>query len=83
MKLSRGERERLRALFNKFLAAQRRCSQTTEIGRTKGAVFAAFVIAFGFVLGDDGQFESNMNKWVEEIDSFGVIDETKWSPDHN
>jgi hypothetical protein len=83
MKLSRGERERLKQLFNKFLAAQKRCSLTTEIGRLKAHTFAAMVVAFGFVLGDDGMFEANMNKWVEEIDSFGVIDEKMWSPENN
>jgi len=83
MNLSRGERERLKQLFNKFLAAQRRCSETTEIGRLKKAVYAAICVSFGFVLGDDGQFEKNVNMWVEEIDSFGVVDEKKWSPENN
>ena len=79
MHLSKGERERLKQLFNLFLAAQRRCSETTEIGRLKKHTFAAMVVAFGFVLGDDGQFEKNIALWVDEINSFGVIDETKWS----
>lgn len=82
MTLSPGERERVKSLFNKFLAAQRRCSLTTEIGRLKAHTFAAMVVALGYVLGDDGMFEANMMKWVEEIDSFGVVDEKKWSPEN-
>lgn len=83
MKLTRGERERLRGMFNLFLTAQRRCSETTEIGKVKKAVYSSIVVTIGFVLGDDGMFEQNMMKWIDEVKSFGVIDEKKWSPDNN
>ncbi len=80
MKLSSGERERLKELFNLFLAAQRRCYEGTEKGREKKACFSAFVIAFGFVLGDDGTFENNLKMFVEEIKSFGVIGASDINP---
>lgn len=73
MHLSPGERERLKTYFNLFLAAQRRCSEITEIGRTKKAVFSSIVMTLGFVLGDDGMFEESLVKWVDEIKSFNVI----------
>ena len=73
MNLTPGERERLKQRFNLFLAAQRRCSETTEIGRTKKAVYSAIVMTLGYVLGDDGVFEQCVDKWVDEINSFGVI----------
>lgn len=83
MNLSRGERERLKQLFNTFLAAQRRCSETTEIGRLKKHVYAALVVAFGFVLGDDGQFEKNIQLWLDEILEFNVIKDSEINPENN
>ena len=83
MRLSNGERERLKSMFNLFLAAQRRCSETTEIGRTKKAIYAAMVVTLGFVLGDDGMFEQNMNKWVQVIKDFGVITDKELNPERN
>ena len=80
MHLTPGEHERLKRYFNLFLAAQRRCSEVTEKGRMKKAVFAAFVIAFGFVLGDDGQFEKNLQMFIDEINSFGVIGRDEIDP---
>lgn len=82
MNLSRGERERLKGLFNKFLAAQRRCSETTEIGRLKKHVYGSIAITLGFVLGDDPMFEQNINLWVQEIDSFGVIGKNEINTEH-
>lgn len=75
MHLTTGERDRLKSWFNLFLAAQRRCSETTEIGRTKKAVYSSIVMTIGMVLGDDGMFEQSFIKWVDEINSFGVITE--------
>jgi hypothetical protein len=82
MNLSGGERYRCMELFNLFLAAQRRCSETTEIGRTKKAVYSAIVITLGFILGDEGQFEEAIQKWESEIKSFGVITEKEINPNH-
>lgn len=82
MHLTNGERERLKQLFNLFLAAQRRCYEGTEKGRVKKAVFSAFVIAFGYVLGDDGTFENNLRMFEEEIKSFGVIGTDEIDPRH-
>lgn len=73
MHLTPGERQRLKSLFNLFLAAQRRCSETTEHGRTKKAIYSALVVMSGYVLGDDGQFEKNISMWEEHIKEFGVI----------
>lgn len=83
MNLSRGERERLKGLFNIFLAAQRRCSDTTEIGRLKKHVYGSLAIMAGFVLGDDPNFETNINLWVQEIKSFGAITEKELDPERN
>ena len=83
MNLSGGERYRLKELFNLFLAAQRRCSETTEIGRTKKAVYSAIVMTLGMVLGDDGQFEQALVLWEKEIKSFGVITEAELNPERN
>jgi hypothetical protein len=80
MYLTPGERERLKQYFNLFLAAQKRCYDGNEQGRMKKAVFAAFVIAFGFVLGDDGEFEKNLQMFIDEINSFGVIGRDEIDP---
>lgn len=83
MTLTPGERERLKALFNLFLAAQRRCYEGNEKGRRKKAVYSALVIAFGFVLGDEGQFEKNIEMFKDEIDAFGVIGRDELNPERN
>ena len=38
------------------------------------------MIAFGFVLGDDGQFEKNLQMFIDEINSFGVIGRDEIDP---
>jgi hypothetical protein len=73
MHLTNGEREQCKMYFNLFLAASRRCSENTETGRIKKSAFAGMVLAFGYVLGDNGEFEKALQTWKREIEEFGVI----------
>lgn len=73
MNLSRGERELLRYRFNLFLAAARRCSETTEKGRLLKHIYTAIVMTIGSVLEDDHLHEVSIQKYIDEIKSFGVI----------